>query len=56
MHINSETGLSQKQCKSHHAKTAMALYGFGTENGLNRYDGQQVVQFDFNPTTYARPA
>lgn len=43
MHVDSETGLSQSNVKS----IVQDKYGFvwfGTKNGLNRYDGKQVIQ------------
>lgn len=43
MYVNSENGLSQSNVKS----IVQDRYGFvwfGTKNGLNRYDGKQVVQ------------
>ena len=44
MHVDSEIGLSQSNVKS----IVQDKYGFiwlGTKNGLNRYDGKQVIQF-----------
>lgn len=43
MHVDSEIGLSQSNVKS----IVQDKYGFiwlGTKNGLNRYDGKQVIQ------------
>lgn len=51
MHINSETGLSQSNVKAI-IQDSYGFMWFGTKNGLNRYDGQQVVQF--NCTDYIR--
>ena len=51
MHINSETGLSQSNVKAI-IQDSYGFIWFGTKNGLNRYDGQRVVQFDCND--YAR--
>ena len=45
MHINSETGLSQSNVKTI-IQDSYGFIWFGTKNGLNRYDGQRVVQFD----------
>ena len=45
MHTNSETGLSQSNVKTV-IQDSYGFIWFGTKNGLNRYDGQRVVQFD----------
>ena len=45
MHISSETGLSQSNVKTV-IQDSYGFIWFGTKNGLNRYDGQRVVQFD----------
>ena len=47
MHTNSETGLSQSNVKTV-IQDSYGFIWFGTKNGLNRYDGQRVVQFDCN--------
>lgn len=42
MHTNSETGLSQSNVKTV-IQDSYGFIWFGTKNGLNRYDGQRVV-------------
>ena len=44
VHITSETGLSQSNVKAI-LQDSYGFMWFGTKNGLNRYDGQRVVQF-----------
>lgn len=48
-HVNNENGLSQSNVKA----VVQDSYGFiwlGTKNGLNRYDGKQVVQLTVEDT------
>lgn len=47
LHINNETGLSQSNVKAI-LQDSYGFMWFGTKNGLNRYDGKQVVQFNCN--------
>lgn len=45
VHVNSESGLSQSNVKCI-LQDSYGFIWFGTKNGLNRYDGETVVQFD----------
>ncbi|MCD8318346.1 MAG: response regulator [Paraprevotella sp.] len=45
LHINGENGLSQSNVKAI-IQDSYGFMWFGTKNGLNRYDGQQVVSFN----------
>ena len=44
-HIDGETGLSQSNVKAI-LQDSYGFMWFGTKNGLNRFDGQRVVQFN----------
>lgn len=47
IHINSENGLSQSNVKAI-LQDSYGFMWFGTKNGLNRYDGKEVVLFNCN--------
>ncbi len=45
VHINGENGLSQSNIKAI-IQDSYGFMWFGTKNGLNRYDGQRILQFN----------